>query len=159
MPYLIDGHNLLYAIRGSSEEFAGMNEAIMCSVMNEYFSRIRDNAFIIFDGTGPSDKSFYYGFANLSVKFSGADLEADDIVIDEINSDSAPRRLVVVSSDRKLRLAASRRRATSLASEDFWQMALEKLNRKVRKSPEPSEKRQGLTDAETDDWMRIFGLK
>ena len=158
MAYLIDGHNLVFAIRGFGEEFAGMDEEVMCAVMNEYFSRIRDDAFVIFDGTGPVDKSYFYSFSNLSVKFSGEDYEADDIVIDEIEADSAPRRLVVVSSDRKLRFAASKRRSTSLSSDEFWLMVVENLNRPVRKKAEPKEKRSGITAAETDDWMRIFGI-
>ena len=159
VPYLIDGHNLLYAIRGSGEEYQGMNEEIMCAVIGEYFSRIKDYGSLLFDGMGPIDKSYFHSFENLEVDFSGGDHEADDFIEDRIEGDSAPRRLVVVSTDRRLRLAASKRRCKSLSSYDFWVMVVKQLNRPEKRNVEPRGKRSGITDAETEGWMKFFGLK
>jgi hypothetical protein len=64
----------------------------------------------------------------------------------------------VVSGDRRLRLAAAARKATALKSELFWDLVLRELGRKKPLRQEPEEKRDGLTESETDKWLDLFGL-
>jgi len=66
--------------------------------------------------------------------------------------------LTIVSSDRRLRKAALARKATTVKSEVFWKEVQKQLSRK-RPKKEPEEKRQGLTESETDKWLEFFGLK
>ena len=156
MPLLIDGYNLLRFIQ-RDETFASLDEAGLVRILSEYLDRIRDRAQIIFDGTGPRDKSALGGFRNLEVFFSGKDIEADEIIEQKIEDNSAPRSLIVVSSDRQLVSASRKRKAVSAGAELFWLTVIKMLERE-RPIPEPKEKRQGITDAETDQWMNYFGF-
>lgn len=156
--YLIDGHNLLYAAKSFDEQFLSFNEDDLCKVLDEFFNRINSTALLVFDGTGPRDKRPYARFSRMDVEFSGLDYEADDILIREIEEDSAPKRLTVVTADRKIRKVAQRRKSISLPSFDFWYMVLEQLEKPAKRRAEPKEKIQGLTDSETDSWMKMFGF-
>lgn len=157
MPIIIDGYNLLRAIQKGDEQYESLDEASLCRFISEYLKRTRTYAQVIFDGTGPLDKSELSGVDNLEVFFSGPDTEADDIIEEKILEYSAPKRLVVVSTDRRLRAAAGKRKATSVTSDIFWMSLIEQLDKK-RPTPEPKEKRHGITELETDQWLDEFGL-
>lgn len=158
MPYLIDGYNLLRSVQ-KLEEFATLTDVQLCRVVSDFLSSVRDHGHIVFDGVGPQDKSAFWGIPLLEVYFSGPSCEADDIIEEKIADNSAPKSLVVVSSDRRLRDTASRRKAKSVPSEMFWQVLLNQLEKQAsRPAPEPTEKRHGLTERETDVWLDIFDL-
>ena len=69
----------------------------------------------------------------------------------------APAHLTIVSTDRKIRDAAAARKATSVQSDEFWAIVTKKLS-KQKRGKEPAAKRTGLTESETDLWLRAFGL-
>lgn len=156
MPVLIDGYNLLRIIQ-RSESMAAMDEAGLIRVLTEFLRRTRDRGQIIFDGIGPPDKSALGGFRNLEVFFSGQEVDADSVIEEKIQDNSAPRSLIVVSSDRRLKAAAKKRRAVAMGAEIFW-MNVCKMMEKEPPRPEPKEKRHGITDAETDRWLDAFGI-
>ena len=158
MIYLIDGHNLLFAARGYAEEFAVLSEEMICPYLDEYFRRIHRKAYVVFDGVGPSNKAFFRRFNNIAVNFSGQYREADDILEEEIASDSAPKRLIVVSTDRRIKDAARRRKSSTVDSLDFWHNLINVLSKPERVSPEPPEKRRGLTESEAKYWFKLFGI-
>jgi hypothetical protein len=93
----------------------------------------------------------------LEVSFAGLKTDADSIIEDRIRVNTAPKRLTVVSTDRRLRDAARARRATIVKSQDFWYNVQKQLSRR-KETKEPPEKRRGLTEAETERWLRLFGL-
>jgi predicted RNA-binding protein with PIN domain len=157
MPVLIDGYNLLRVVQ-KQEQFAGMDEAELCRMLEEYLSRTRDRGQVIFDGIGPPDKSRLGPWRNMEVYFVGQRTDADTIIEERIKDCSAPRSLIVVSSDRRLKTAAKHRKAVSIGAEDFWGMLCKTLEKDMPR-PEPQEKRRGITDAETDRWMDLFDLK
>ena len=49
MPILIDGHNLLYAVRGITEGQI-VSEIQLCSLISDYFRQTKQRGEIIFDG-------------------------------------------------------------------------------------------------------------
>lgn len=158
MPHVIDGYNLLRAIQRSDEAFESLKEVGLCRILSQYLGDIRDHGHIIFDGIGPPDKSELGGIKDLEVYFSGADVEADDLIIEDIQENTAPRKLVVVSSDRKLRTAAARRKAVPVRSELFWIGLMQRLGRD-KPTPEPPEKRRGITEMEADEWLKYFDIE
>ena len=119
---------------------------------------IRKQGEIIFDGTGPRDKTPFDNIANLEVLFAGLGSDADTVIENKIIANSAPRRLTVVSSDRRLRDAARARRAISVKSEVFWDNLQKQLRRK-KPIREPEAKRSGLSESETKQWLDIFGIE
>lgn len=157
MPVIIDGYNLLRVIQKTDEQFRTLTEVGLCRILSEYLKRIRDHGHIVFDGLGPPDKSNLGGFGNLEVYFSGPDTDADTIIEQKILDNTAPKSLLIVSTDRRLRAAAGKRKALCYRSELFFQDVIKKLDKK-KPTPEPEQKRRGLTDSETDSWMDLFDL-
>ncbi len=158
MPLLIDGYNLLGAIHKSEEQHALMDEAGLCRMVSDFLRRMRKDGRMYFDGTGPRDKSAVTGLSNLEVIFSGPGVEADDRIEEEIEQSTSPRFLTVVSSDRRIRDSAGKRKAVSVPSDEFWKLVVKTLERKKKGIREPRAKREGLTESETEEWMKIFGL-
>ncbi|MHC5082647.1 MAG: NYN domain-containing protein [Planctomycetota bacterium] len=158
MPFIVDGYNLLRSIQ-KLEEFAAFTEVQMCRAIADFLHCVRDRGHVVFDGIGPPDKSALGGISGLEVYFSGENLEADDVIEQKILDNTAPKSLIVVSSDRRLRTAAKKRKATSIQSELFWQGLLNEMEMNaLRPAPEPTEKRNGLNERETDLWLDAFGL-
>lgn len=158
MPFVIDGYNLLRSVQ-KMEEFAALSDVQMCRAVSDFLSCIRDHGHLVFDGIGPKDKSAFGGMPFLEVYFSGQGVEADDVIEQRIQDNTAPKKLVIVSSDQRLRAAAGKRKAKSIPSEMFWQILLAELERQSKRpEPEPTEKRHGLTDREADVWLDIFDL-
>ncbi len=157
MPIIIDGYNLLRWVQSIDPAYADLDEAPLCRIISQYLIRTRSRAQIIFDGLGPPDKRELANIANMEVYFSGPDREADDIIEDKIEESSAPKGLVVVSSDRRIRAAAQRRKATSLKVDFFWLSLIDQLDKKPP-TPEPKEKRNGISEYEANQWLDEFGL-
>jgi predicted RNA-binding protein with PIN domain len=158
MPYLIDGYNLLRAVQ-KMEEFSSFTDVQMCRALSDYLRCIRDHGRVIFDGIGPPDKSPFGGMPSLEVFFSGQKTDADTVIEQKIVDNTAPKSLVVVSSDRRIRSSAAKRRAVSIPAELFWQTLLNQLEKAAKRpATEPFQKRHGLTNRETDLWIKKFDL-
>jgi len=155
---IIDGHNLLHSIVKISDEDESINDVQLCCIISKYLRIIRKQGEIVFDGTGPRDKTPFDNIANLEVLFAGLGSDADTVIEDKIKANSAPRRLTIVSSDRRLRDAARARRATAVKSEIFWDNLHKQLKRK-RPVKEPEGKRIGLSESETRQWLDFFGIE
>jgi hypothetical protein len=158
MPYVIDGTNLLWALHEAYDEREITTELELCGVLGRYFSQMGDDAELVFDGAGPPDQSLFDRSGRLTVIFSGFRTDADTVIEDKIKASTAPKRLTVVSSDRRLRKAAAARKAATLKSERFWADVLQELRQRQPAEKEPEEKQEGLTDGETEQWMDFFGI-
>ena len=89
--------------------------------------------------------------------FSGIH-EADDIIEQMVIENTAPKRLTVVSSDRRVKAAAKKRKATTIKSDDFWGEVIKLLEKKQKKQSEPRAKLTGISESETLKWLKEFGL-
>ena len=157
MPFIIDGHNLLQSVQKVSEDLAALSAERLCRIIGRYLKAVGEKGEIVFDGTGPRDKSGFDNISDLEVSFAGPKTDADSVIEDRIRANTAPKRLTVVSTDRRLRDAARARRATVVKSQDFWYNVQKQLSRR-KGTKEPPEKRRGLTEGETERWLRLFGL-
>lgn len=155
---IIDGDNLLWALRQSVEEREITTELELCAVLSRYFASTGEQGQVIFDGAGPADHSQFDKIANPEIIFAGFHRDADSVIEERLKVSTAPRQVTVVSSDRRLRKAAAMRKATGLKSEDFWTLVRKEVGRKKPRQTEPEEKREGLSESETDKWMEAFGL-
>lgn len=155
--FIIDGHNLLHAILKADETSKATGDLELCRIVGRYLARIGRPGVMVFDGAGPPDKSGFDDVGNLEVLFAGPGADADTVIEDKIGASTAPKRVTVVSSDRRLRKAARTRKCTSVKSEVFWEDVQRQLSRK-RPAPEPAAKRQGLSESETDQWLDAFGF-
>jgi predicted RNA-binding protein with PIN domain len=157
MPVIIDGHNLLWFIQ-NAEEDTSISDIALCRVLDRYFGLVTDKAEIIFDGTGPSNRAEFDEIKNVEVTFSGRANDCDTVIENRILTSTAPRQLTIVSSDRRLRGAAEAQRAKAVKSENFWE-EVKKLLSKQRPAKEPPGKRSGLTESETELWLKTFRLE
>ena len=157
MPFIIDGYNLLHFIQKASEDFGAITDVQLCRIISEYLRQINENGEVVFDGTGPRDKGGFDNISNLEVFFSGLRSDADTVIEDKIKASTAPRRLTIVSSDRRLRDAGRKRKATVVKSQVFWDNVQKQFSRKT-KAKEPLAKREGLSEGETEQWLKIFDL-
>ena len=155
---IIDGHNLLHSIVKLNEDSEPIGDIQLCWIVSKYMKAVREKGEIIFDGTGPRDKSQFDNIANLEVLFAGLGSDADTVIENKIKASTAPKRLSIVSSDRRLRDAARARRATAVKSEVFWDNLQKQLKRK-KPVKEPEAKRVGLTESETRQWLEFFGIE
>ncbi len=158
MPVIIDGHNLLWSVQEAFEDFESITAVRLCWIISRYLKMTGEKGEIIFDGTGPLDKSGFDNISNLEVFFAGLSSDADAVIEDKIRASTAPRRLTVVSSDRRLRDAARSRKAAVIKSQVFWGNVEKQLSRK-RPAREPEGKRRGLTESETRQWLKFFGIE
>ena len=156
--FIIDGHNLLYAIPTIDESLALISDLQLCRIVDNYLKQTGQTGEIIFDGTGPPDKDGFDNLSKLEIFFAGLGTDADTVIEDKISVSTAPKRLIIVSSDRRLRKAARTRKATSIKSEEFWNNLNKQLSRK-RQKKEPGAKRSGLNESETKQWLDYFGFE
>jgi len=156
MPIIVDGYNLLWGVQKLQGD-SSISDVALCKILGEYFRLIGDSGEVIFDGIGPPDKSCFQNTGNMDIFFVGIRTDADSVIEDKISVNSAPKRLVVVSSDNRLIIAARRRKAVSLKSELFWSRVIKQLGRR-KGIVEPTAKRGGLSETETDRWLDEFGF-
>ena len=158
MPYIIDGHNLLHSINKAGLTDGHISDIAMCQAIGQYLIAIEEKGEIVFDGKGPPEKTVFEHIRNLEVTFVGTTTDADSVIEDKIKINTAPKRLSIISSDRRVIKAARTRRATAIKSEAFWNEVQKKSNRK-NKFREPRQKRHGLTESETEQWLELFGIE
>jgi hypothetical protein len=158
MPFIIDGCNLLWAIEKTGDRREKMTDVALCHAIGHYLKLVGQQGEVIFDGTGPRDKGRFDNISNLEVYFAGLGTDADTVIEDKIKADNAPKGLTIVSSDHRIRDAARRRRSCSVTSLVFWNDLQEQL-RSNAMAQEPEAKRLGLTESETEEWLRFFGIE
>lgn len=155
---IIDGHNLLHSIVKLHKDSGPTSDIQLCWIISRYMKAVGETGEIVFDGTGPRDKSQFDNIANLEVFFAGLGSDADTVIEDKIRANSAPRRLSIISSDRRIRDTARTRKANAIKSEVFWD-TLQKQLRQKKPIKEPEAKRSGLTESETRQWLDIFDIE
>ncbi len=159
MPLLIDGNNLQYAANdvGTSDLLIG--RSMLCSEIGAWAKRRDQRVHIVFDGPVPSaQRAEQIGDPAIEVSFSGAGVSADAVIARIVETDSAARRLLVVSSDREVAHAARRRQARVVRSDEFWTMLRRDLARPEPEHVEPEEKETGSSPAAAQQWLDEFGL-
>ena len=158
MPVVIDGYNLLHTARGV-EGCSHLGRRQLCEMVAGWSHRTGEPALLVFDGAQPSEALASQLHAEgVDVVYSGADRSADEVIGEQIRVSSAPRRLIVISTDRAIRQAARRRRCPHATSAEFLELMARVLSRPQRPQVEPPEKRKGTPPEEVDDWLRQFGF-
>jgi predicted RNA-binding protein with PIN domain len=158
MPVIIDGYNLLWAIQHTGRDMDEYTDLQMCFILGRYFKSKGETGQVVFDGTGPPDKETFFNIEWLDVRFVGFSTDADTVIINKIHSSSAPKNLEIVTNDREIKDAGRRRKTKITSSENFWNKVQKTLSLKEGQVKEPHEKQHGISEAETDMWMKYFGL-
>jgi len=158
MPLLIDAYNVLQATGALPQELAGLDvEGLVDLIALSRYAR--QHAALVCDGHRRSG-SPEGGIGHISIIYSGGEESADDAIAAMVTKSSAPRRLLVVTSDRDLAAVASRRRCNVIGAHEFltnladdWHRRLKGGKRRTVRKPQPP-----LSPAEVDYWLSVFGL-
>lgn len=158
MHYLIDGNNLLWVMLDQQDRQSGptiADSVQLAWAISRYLKDTADQADIVFDGPEPEEMSRFQNIPNLTIWFAGPGRQADAWIEQRLRSYRQDKPLVVISSDRRIRQAAVQAGARQMRSEAFWGAIIAHKQQPL----EPPAKRDGLSQTETEIWMRIFGLQ
>jgi predicted RNA-binding protein with PIN domain len=165
MALLIDGYNLLHACgilgRGIGPGSLERSRNALLNFLAESISeRELSRTTVVFDAReAPPGLPRQLIFRGIRVRFAERGSDADELIEELIASDTAPRRLTVVSSDHRLHRAARRRRATAIDS-DRWYAEILRARIERSRATQPANKPGGaLSEVEVRYWLRIFGLE
>ncbi len=164
---IIDGYNLMHAWGLARRRYGpGDLERLRLRFLNQLANRLaeedRERTTVVFDaGDGaPTDGPGRQVHREMQVVYAIQEPDADTEIENLIAEHSAPRQIRVVSSDRRLQIAAKRRRGRFVTSEKFL-AELKKNKAAEPNKPLPRDletKYTGeLTEAEIAEWLEIFG--
>ncbi len=164
MSLLIDGYNLLHATDIFGEGtgpggFQRSREALIAFLVASLKETERVQTTIVFDATeAPPGLPSQYTVEGLQVVYARDYPDADTLIEERIEEHSAPRGLLVVSSDHRVQRAARRRGAKYTDSErwytQLWQRRIA-LRRNQQKSI-PEKPVGDLTPKEIAYWVEQF---
>ena len=162
MSLLIDGYNLLYAVGIVGRDTGGVGlQRSLTAMLNFLAETIAPDLLrrttVVFDGVAPGFP-LQGDYQGVMVQFAGRGHDADSLLEELILANTAPRRLVVVSSDHRLQRAARRRKARPVDS-DVWYRELIAQQRARRQREQQSTGRPAvpLLEEDVDYWLRQFG--
>ena len=160
MPYIFDGYNLYHAARKALEQWSELNVLGLCDYIAGDLHYIKHSGKMIFDGYCPAARPDTSQVGSLYIYYSGHyGVDADTLIKEMVQESSDPKRLVVVSSDREIRSVVRRYKAVSLSSLEYLAEMVRRYDRPAPTPKDPQQKFTGLTPAETNYWMKVFGIK
>lgn len=171
---LIDGYNVLAPVappsRGSDAAWLQRERMLLIDRLVSGLDReLRIRACVVFDAADPPrDRPSEFVVEGLEIVFAVDYPEADDLLELLIMECSAPKKLAVVSSDNRVRLAASRRGCAVFESQPWLDDLLDGVvslagGRRLKSGQGrgPSEAEDAADRMDQDDvegWLREFGF-
>ena len=155
---LIDGYNLLHSGQPVSREKLPQARQELSVLVARYCEAAGLRARIVFDFThGPPAFGIplRQKVGTVEVWFTPKGVTADDEIIGIIEGTEDRTAFTVVTSDRGIADAVTKRQVKVTASEAFRKEMAEALRGGETEAPE---KTQGLGPGEVDYWMKEFGL-
>jgi predicted RNA-binding protein with PIN domain len=166
MQTLIDGYNLMYELGLLEKRFGpdGFRKA-----RNRFLDRLAEGlgavasyqTTVVFDAReAPPHLPRESTHKGLTVVYADEDEGADARIERLIAAHSVPKALTVVSTDRRIRQAAARRKARTMTADAFWQQ-LENpapdLPAPPSPTPEEEARLHGLAPGQAAEWLETFG--
>ncbi len=171
---LIDGYNVLAPVappsRGSDAAWLQRERTqLIDRLVKGLDPEVRVRTCLVFDAADPPrDRPSEFVVDGLEVMFAVDYPEADDLLEVLIAESSAPKNLAVVSSDNRVRLAASRRGCTVYDSQAWLDDLLDgvaglaggrRLKSGQGRGPSEAEDvAECMDQQDVESWMREFGF-
>jgi uncharacterized protein len=171
MLWIIDGYNLMYAAGAAGgkelgpEAFRRKRRRFLGELADQLgVERARETTIVFDANSPPADFELETSYKGLTLIFALGYENADARIEQLIGEHSVPKSLTVVSSDRRVRQAATRRKARAIKAEDF----LDLLDRwkqsdgpasSTRKAPSlpPADRDSPPSAEEAAHWLKTFG--
>jgi hypothetical protein len=166
---IVDAYNVLHspAALGHLSERADAAE-LACMLALAGSGPRAGRVLLVCDGRPPPDwggrwasrrAELRFRVRGVEILFAGAGADADSLIESFIAKDTAPRRLRVVSSDRRVAAAARRRGAQSISAERFVERMVAGLERSARLRPRPEFARNvPLGPEAVRHWIELFQI-
>jgi predicted RNA-binding protein with PIN domain len=145
MQWLIDGYNVMHAAgwlgaRLGREAFRRTRRRFLDELAACFAPEDAEQITVVFDATAPPGDLPVDGiYRGMRVVFAVGDEDADARIEQMIAQHSHPKALTVVSSDRRIRQAAARRKAKELTARAFWDM-IDRCHERAARTPRGHER-------------------
>ena len=165
MPLIIDGYNLLnvVGIIGRGVGPGGLERArlaLLNFLAESIDTKEIGKTIVVFDSReAPWGLPRSVLHRGLAVQYASKYPDADCLIEELIQKQSAPRQLTVVSSDHRLHRAARRRRARAVDS-DIWYAEILRARRERQEPSQedtPSRPPVPLLPEDVEYWLELFG--
>lgn len=156
MPYIIDGHNLIPKIPGLGLEDID-DELKLVELLQAYCLTTRQRVDVYFDNAPPG-LARGQTFGAVTAHFVRQGTTADTAIQRRLERlGKAAKNWTVVSSDGQVQAAARAARAHFIPAESFAQL----VGKALKGNPPEAERTSAdeLSQAEIDEWLRLFGGK
>jgi predicted RNA-binding protein with PIN domain len=154
MPYLIDGNNLIGAIRVIDiRDTAGREK--LTRMLSAYQRAKRNSVMVVYDGPPPDGVRDLTQLGGLKIIYAGPQSDADSRIRKILEQSADPASFIVVSSDKQVYSFARWRGARALRVMPFYQELQQTLARAGREAAEFD----ALGEDEIDEWIRYLGLE
>jgi predicted RNA-binding protein with PIN domain len=164
MRILIDGYNLMYTLglpgkRHGPDGFRKVRIRFLNDLAAALGAVAAHQTTVVFDASHPPvhlpRESIYKG---MTIVYAVDEDSADERIEQLIAAHSSPKLLTVVSTDQRIRQAASRRKARAITADAFWQEL--EAPRRAPPPPPPTVEEEarlhGLSPAEAAAWLETF---
>lgn len=161
MNLIVDGYNLMHAA-GDFGHGAGpgglerSRTALLRYLAQALEPELAARTVVVFDASAQRGAPRTERFRGLTVIYAAGYEDADSLIEELIRRHSAPRRLTVVSSDRRLRRAARRRKATSVGSGQWYDQIVKQRGVARDDTPETAKPTTDPTGSELQFWLDQF---
>jgi predicted RNA-binding protein with PIN domain len=164
MRWILDGYNVMHAggrlgPKLGREGFRRTRRRFLDELAAALGPVVSAETTVVFDASlHPGDFEVVSTYRGIDVRFALGDENADARIEELIRSHSNPKALVVISSDRRIREAAGRRRARSLTSEAYWELIDDLKERRARPRPDarPSSRKPPAPSDDSAFWLETF---
>lgn len=140
MPLIIDTFNVLHTTGVLPPDLAGLDIEELRGVIS--LSRFRNQSItLVCDGVEPldlrrrRDDEEVHVLKNISMIWSDTDSDADTLIEILVAQNSAPRRLTVITSDRRLTRVIRKRKVRVMTSESFLKQLSHDFRNSIEQSP------------------------
>jgi len=167
MPIVVDGYNLAWALGETGRllqkgDLAAARDRLLLLLSQRLGDR-RHQTTVVFDARQPPpDLPLATSAHGIRVRFAVQQASADELIIQIIADSSAPRHLLVVSSDREIRSAARHHGATAIGVGAFLgKLGLStrsgtRAGRRAGRAPAPPPDDKPADTSGNDYWWRQF---
>lgn len=161
---VVDGYNLLFVSGamgkvGSADDLERSRNRVLDLLLDYLPTELAMRTIVVFDAPRfrRSDVVEESKHGAIQVVFAKRHAEADDLIEEMIRNHPQPRKLTVVSGDRRIRIAARRRRVRDVDSETWW-TRLETNPPKAQSADtnDDLEQEKPTVDDDDTDWFDVF---
>jgi predicted RNA-binding protein with PIN domain len=155
LQYLIDGNNLLHAVRE-----AGLGPPVgregLCKLVSAWARRTETATTVVFDGLAPQTAlAQQLQQPGITLQFSGPE-SADSVIEDYVARATVPVEITVVTTDRAIQHAVRYRRARAVDSQSFVEQLYDRPQPDSPPTAPAPEKPDEISAAEAEEWLTRF---